>query len=110
MAMTAGIVVAAVVGTTAGLVRARNAESAARSEAAAAEQVAGFLETVFRVANPGESRGNAVTARELLDHAAHRIAAHGRGTTHWEGCENHHNDCAFIKEIRAFLAKHKEQP
>ncbi len=66
--------VAAVGGTSFGLVRARHAESAARADAAAAEQVAGFLEKVFRVTEPGESRGNAVTARELLDQAVATIA------------------------------------
>ena len=75
LAMVAVLLVAAVGGTTFGLLRARHAESAARADAAAAEQVAGFLEKVFRVAEPGESRGNAVTARELLDQAVASIAA-----------------------------------
>ena len=70
--VTASLLVA-VAGTTAGLVRARRAEQLARAEAGTAEQVAGFLETVFQVADPGESRGNAVTARELLDRAAASI-------------------------------------
>ena len=61
--------VGAVGGTTFGLVRARQAEAAARAEAATAEQTARFLESVFRVSDPSESRGSAVTARELLDHA-----------------------------------------
>jgi len=61
--------VAAVAGTTTGLVRAHRAETVARQEAATAEETARFLESVFRVADPGENRGNAVTARELLDAA-----------------------------------------
>jgi serine/threonine protein kinase/tetratricopeptide (TPR) repeat protein len=61
--------VAAVGGTTFGLVRARRAEAVARAETATAEKTAAFLESVFRVSDPGESRGSAVTARELLDHA-----------------------------------------
>lgn len=61
--------VGAVGGTSFGLVRARQAETAARAEAATAEQTARFLESVFRVSDPSESRGSAVTARELLDHA-----------------------------------------
>src|SRR5277367_3792828 len=39
-------------------------------EAAAAEGVAGFLTHLFEVSDPGETRGNTVTARELLDKAA----------------------------------------
>jgi eukaryotic-like serine/threonine-protein kinase len=39
-------------------------------EAAAAEAVSTFLTHVFEVSDPGEARGNAVTARELLDKAA----------------------------------------
>jgi eukaryotic-like serine/threonine-protein kinase len=61
--------VAAVGGTTFGLVRARRAETAARAEAVTAEKTAQFLESVFHVSDPSESRGSAVTARELLDHA-----------------------------------------
>ncbi len=61
--------VGAVGGTAFGLVRAKRAEAAARAEAATAEKTARFLESVFHVANPSESRGSAVTARELLDHA-----------------------------------------
>ncbi|HPF35474.1 MAG TPA: serine/threonine-protein kinase [Candidatus Krumholzibacteria bacterium] len=67
--------VAAVGGTGFGLVRARKAETAARADAAAAEQTAAFLEKVFRVSEPGEARGNAVTARELLDQAVASIGA-----------------------------------
>jgi eukaryotic-like serine/threonine-protein kinase len=39
-------------------------------EAAAAEAVSTFLTHVFEVSDPGETRGNSVTARELLDKAA----------------------------------------
>jgi hypothetical protein len=45
-----------------------------REEAAAAEEAARFLEQVFRVTDPSESRGNAVTARELLDRSVADIA------------------------------------
>lgn len=60
-------------GTTFGLVRAKRAERLALAEAAAAERAAGFLEQVFRVADPSESRGAEVTARELLDRAVATI-------------------------------------
>lgn len=56
-------------GVSFGLLRARRAEAAARAEAATADRTAQFLESVFRVNEPSESRGNAVTARELLDRA-----------------------------------------
>jgi serine/threonine protein kinase/tetratricopeptide (TPR) repeat protein len=54
------------------LVRATRAERAAASEAASAKQVADFLVELFRVSDPGESRGNQVTARELLDRGAEK--------------------------------------
>jgi serine/threonine protein kinase len=42
-------------------------------EAAAAEAVSAFLTQVFKVSNPDETRGNTVTARELLDKAAAEV-------------------------------------
>ena len=50
--------------------QARAAEVEARTSAATAERVSGFMVGLFRIADPGESRGNAVTARELLDRGA----------------------------------------
>jgi tetratricopeptide (TPR) repeat protein/tRNA A-37 threonylcarbamoyl transferase component Bud32 len=38
-----------------------------------AERVTGFLVELFRISDPGEARGNAVTAREMLDRGAARI-------------------------------------
>jgi non-specific serine/threonine protein kinase/serine/threonine-protein kinase len=58
---------------TAGLVRATRAEAVARQEAEAARQVADFLVGLFRVSDPGEARGNSITAREILDQGAQRI-------------------------------------
>ncbi|MEL7312749.1 MAG: serine/threonine-protein kinase [Pseudomonadota bacterium] len=62
----------------------RSAAQTARDEAQAAyaqaeleaetlRQVSDFLVGLFRVSNPGEARGNSVTARELLDRGASRI-------------------------------------
>jgi serine/threonine-protein kinase len=48
---------------------------AARLERAKAEQVAAFLTSVFTVSDPSQSRGETVTARELLDEGARRVAA-----------------------------------
>lgn len=59
----------AVGGTTWGLLKARRAEAAARAEAETAAETAKFLESVFRVADPGSGRGSEVTARELLQNA-----------------------------------------
>ena len=46
----------------------------AREEAEAAQRVASFLQDVFRSADPTETAGSAVTAREVLDRAAARLA------------------------------------
>ncbi len=50
----------------------REAERANR-EAAVASQVSKFLVGLFKVSDPGEARGNSITARELLDAGAERI-------------------------------------
>jgi non-specific serine/threonine protein kinase/serine/threonine-protein kinase len=65
--------IAGIVGTTVGLVRATHAESEAKREAAAAEQVSGFLVDLFKVSDPSEARGNTITAREILDRGAEKI-------------------------------------
>jgi serine/threonine protein kinase/tetratricopeptide (TPR) repeat protein len=46
----------------------------ALAAAAKSEQVASFLSNVFAISNPSEARGRTVTARELLDRGAARIA------------------------------------
>lgn len=55
-----------IVGTSVGMIKAAR-------EAEAARQVSTFLTRVFEVSDPGDARGNSVTARELLDQAASRI-------------------------------------
>jgi serine/threonine protein kinase/tetratricopeptide (TPR) repeat protein len=62
-----------VAGTTLGLVRARRAEAQAREEAAIASRVSEFLVKLFEVSDPGEARGNSITAREILDRGAEQI-------------------------------------
>ncbi len=69
-----------IIGTSIGLVRARQAEQRAVAEAAAARQaqrevtqVADFLVDLFAVNDPGETLGNTITARELLDRGASEI-------------------------------------
>jgi serine/threonine protein kinase/Tfp pilus assembly protein PilF len=45
----------------------------ANQEAASAQQVSIFLEGLFKVPDPSESRGSTITAREILDRGAARI-------------------------------------
>jgi serine/threonine protein kinase/Flp pilus assembly protein TadD len=54
--------------------RAVAAEQRARSEARTAERVTEFLVELFRVSDPSESRGNSITAREVLDRGATRLS------------------------------------
>lgn len=63
------------VGTTAGMLRARRAEIAARKEAETAKQVTRFVEDLFKVSDPNEAKGNTVTAREILDRGAADLAS-----------------------------------
>ncbi len=66
-------VVASAVVATVGYVRATRAEQRAAQEAQAAQQVTSFLVDLFRVSDPGESRGNTLTAREILDRGTQRV-------------------------------------
>ncbi|NIR73219.1 serine/threonine protein kinase [candidate division KSB1 bacterium] len=54
-------------------VRLAHERDRARLEAQKAEQVADFLQGLFAVADPGQSRGEQITARELLQRGAARI-------------------------------------
>jgi non-specific serine/threonine protein kinase/serine/threonine-protein kinase len=65
--------VAAVVGTGIGLVRARAAEAQARRAASTAERVTQFLVDLFTETDPSNTRGEAVTVREVLDRGADRV-------------------------------------
>ncbi|MEM9057311.1 MAG: serine/threonine-protein kinase [Pseudomonadota bacterium] len=47
---------------------------AARTEAAKADEIADFLMDMFAVSDPSASRGQSVTARELLDDGAARVS------------------------------------
>lgn len=53
--------------------KAQAASELAEREAETASQVSRFLTDLFQISNPGEARGNSVTARELLDRGAARI-------------------------------------
>ncbi|HEX4884429.1 MAG TPA: tetratricopeptide repeat protein, partial [Casimicrobiaceae bacterium] len=60
------------VASIAAVVAVRQAD-AARREATTASRTSEFLASLFAVADPGEDRGNRVTARELLDRGAAQI-------------------------------------
>ncbi|MDX2474298.1 MAG: serine/threonine-protein kinase, partial [Candidatus Krumholzibacteria bacterium] len=66
-------VLAGILGTTTGMIRAVRAEKQARVEAETARQVSDFLVDLFEVSDPGQARGNSITAREILDAGAGRI-------------------------------------
>jgi len=68
-------VVGGLFGTTAGLIRARRAESRARTDAATAQQVSSFMVDLFAVSDPAEARGRPPSAREILDRGAKKIDA-----------------------------------
>jgi tetratricopeptide (TPR) repeat protein len=72
-AIVAAALVTGISGTTFGLIRARRAEKTAVAEAERAKQVSDFLVQIFGVSDPSESRGNTITAREILDRGAQKI-------------------------------------
>jgi serine/threonine protein kinase/tetratricopeptide (TPR) repeat protein len=55
--------------------RAAQLRATAMLEKARAEEVSTFLVNLFKLSDPGEHRGNQVTARELLDSGAKRLQA-----------------------------------
>lgn len=53
----------------------------------------------------------AALAGALLREINEKMIYRGRGSTHWEGCEQQHDECAMRKQIETFLAAiAKEQP
>lgn len=77
--IAAGVVAMAIVAggvlATVGFVRATRAEHLAAQESAAARQVTAFLVDLFKVNDPGQSRGNTLTAREILERGTARVKA-----------------------------------
>jgi len=51
----------------------------ANREAETSKQVSNFLVDLFRVSDPSEAKGNSVTAREILDKGADRVAGELKG-------------------------------
>ncbi len=75
--IAAGLLTTAVLlgitGTTIGMVRAQRAQKEASVEAETARQVSDFMVGLFEVSDPGEARGNTITAREILDKGVEKI-------------------------------------
>jgi non-specific serine/threonine protein kinase/serine/threonine-protein kinase len=69
----AAALLALVVSLTMSSIRIARERDRANREAQAAERVADFLVGTFKVSDPSESRGNKVTAREVLDRGARQI-------------------------------------
>lgn len=66
----AGVVAILIIGFAISMAIERNR---ARREAETSKRVSDFMADMFKVSDPSESRGNAVTARELLDKASKQI-------------------------------------
>jgi serine/threonine-protein kinase len=78
VAAACGVILAlltAVVIASVGLVQARTAERRARLDAETTRQVSQFMVDLFKVSDPGEARGNSITAREILDKASTRVTS-----------------------------------
>ena len=64
---------AGTIGTTVGMLKAREAEQLAQTEARHAEETSDFLLELFRVVDPDRAQGEDITARQLLDDGRLRI-------------------------------------
>ena len=69
------VLAAGVAVSTTMAIRARRAEQAALAERDRATRITDFMTGMFKVSDPGEARGNSITAREILDKAASDLAA-----------------------------------
>ncbi len=70
---------AGIAGTTTGMLRARAERDRAQQAREEMEEVVGFLVGLFKVSDPGESLGETITARQILDRGAERIATELEG-------------------------------
>jgi non-specific serine/threonine protein kinase/serine/threonine-protein kinase len=73
LAVSAAAVVVLVGAGVVGIRRIFAEKERANREATTARSVSGFMTGMFQVSDPGESRGNSLTAREVLDKAAQKI-------------------------------------
>ena len=77
VAATATVVTSLVLGLAlalTGLVRAQRAQRMAEQDAQTASQVSELLVGLFQTSDPGESKGDTVTAREMLDRGVEQVA------------------------------------
>ena len=72
--LSAALLLAGIVATSWQAHIANQARGRAEAERGWAEEVAAFLEELFQVADPDQAQGETITARELLDRGAVRIA------------------------------------
>ena len=68
----AAVLLFAVVAIVAGVIAVQQ-RNLARMQQAAADRTAGFMVSLFELADPGENRGNSVTVREVLDRGAREV-------------------------------------
>ena len=76
VAAAAVVLLAAVIGSAGiiiGYMRAVQTEKVAVEEATTAKTVSNFLVELFHISDPGQSKGETITAREILDTGAERI-------------------------------------
>jgi len=73
-AVAALALIAGIAGTTVGMLRARAERDRAQQAREEMEEVVGFLAGLFKVSDPGESLGERVSARQILDRGAERVA------------------------------------
>ncbi len=78
-AVAALALVTGIAGTTVGMLRARAERDRAQQAREEMEEVVGFLVGLFKVADPGESLGETVSARQVLDRGAERIGTELQG-------------------------------
>ncbi len=71
--LVAAALVVAVAGLAVGFLRAQRAEQAARRDQQTTEEALSFITGLFELSDPSESRGNTVTAREILDRGAKEV-------------------------------------
>ncbi len=71
LAVTIGLIIALIVQS----VRVAHERDRAARERDRATRVSAMLKDMFEIADPGEVRGNTITARELLDHGAEQVGA-----------------------------------
>jgi eukaryotic-like serine/threonine-protein kinase len=64
---------AGMAGTTVGMLRARAERDRAEQAREEMQEVASFLVGLFKVSDPGESLGETITARQILDRGAERV-------------------------------------